>query len=815
MTRVGVLETIRQDARHAMRTLRKNPVFAATAVLTLALAIGGNTAMFTMIRAVLLKPLAYRDPDRLVSISGGATPSRFAEMKSAAHSFTDLGAYTFQENVTLASGGEPEVLKGIHVSASFLRILGVDPVLGRGFLPEEDAAGAAPVGMISTELWQRRFAGDPQIIGKAATLAATPYTVIGVLPPRFQFPYPDLDVWMTAPTEWPLMARASRALSPFLTVFGRLKPGVNLQQANAEMKVIQHQYAMAHPTMLDAKLKSPEQVTPMKDELVADVRSMLWMLFGAVGFVLLIACANVAGLLLARSTSRAREFAVRAALGAPRTRLVGLLLAESILLSICGGAFGVLLAAFSLRAIPSMTAFDLPRATEIHLDWIVLGFAAVLSAATGILFGFAPSLSASRPDLIRVLRASGEAGHRAARRKVLPGLNARSVLSVGQIALSMVLLIGVALLMESVARLRGVDVGFNPSHLLTMRVSLPPVRYDTDQKKNAFFQELVRRLESLPGVHGATVAMTLPMMSYPGTPVQDAAKPQLKLNERPIAKFLPVTPGYFRALDIPLRRGREFTEHDTANEQRVAIIDESLARHFWPAYPAGLDPVGQRLLIGGVNPKPAEIVGIVANVHQSLEDTTWPDSVYLPFVQNPPASAMLALRTAGDPLSYARPVREQVQALDPNQAIAEVRTMDDLVEEEVGQRRLLVMLLGSFAAAALLLALIGIYGVIAHSVAQRTQEVGIRRALGAQQSDILRLVLGQGFVLALAGIAAGLAGAFALTRVLESLLFRVSATDPATFAGVAVLFLLVALAASYIPARRATRIDPMAALRVG
>ena len=805
-------EAIWQDARYARRTLLKKPVFALTAVVTLALAIGGNTAMFSVIRAVLLKPLEYPDADRLVDISGGATPARFEEMKAAEHSFTDIGAYMPGENITLSGGTEPEVLRGVRVSATFLRILGVAPVLGRAFRLEEDAAGGAPVAMISYELWQRRFGGDPQIAGRTATLAATPYTIIGVLPRHFQFPFAGLDIWMTAPLEAPTISAKSRALSPILVIFGRLKPGVSFQAASAEMKVIHAQYVRAHPTMLDAK-KRAELMTPMKDDLVADVRSLLWMLFGAVASVLVIACANVAGLLLARSSSRSREFAVRAALGAPRARLVGQLLAESVLLSCAGGIAGLVLAAWSMRAIPAITAIELPRAGEIHLDWIVLAFAAVLSIATGVLFGLAPSIGASRPNLIRVLRASGETTNTGGPRGNA-GWNLRAILSAGQIALSIMLLISAALLMESIGHLRGVNVGFNPSNLLTMRVSLPPLRYDTNQKTSAFFEELIRRIEALPGVRGATAAMTLPMMAYPGTPVQDAAKPPLQLNERPIAKIFPVSPEYFRTLEIPLRRGREFNERDTRTAQRVVIINESLARHFWPGYPAGLDPVGQSLLVGGVNLKPAEIVGVIADVQQNIEGIGWPDSVYQPFAQNPQPSATLAIRTTGDPLSFTRAVRGQVQALDPDQGVATVQTMDAMVDDEVGQRRILLALLGSFAGVAVLLALMGIYGVIAYSVAQRTQEVGIRRALGAQQSDILRLIMGQGLVLAAVGIAIGLGGAYAATRVMQSLLFQVSSTDPATFAGVAVLFLLVALAATYIPARRATRIDPMAALRM-
>jgi predicted permease len=528
----------------------------------------------------------------------------------------------------------------------------------------------------------------------------------------------------------------------------------------------------------------------------------------------LIACANVASLLLARATARQKEIAIRSALGAKRSRLIGQLLAESVLLSLSGGILGVLFAAWCLRAIPSITSFDLPRAGEIHLDWMVLAFAAALSLATSVLFGLAPSLSASRPDLIRVLRASGEGSHPADPQGILAGVNIRALLLVGQVALSIVLLIGATLLIESVSRLRGIDVGFNPANLLTMRLSLPPLRYDTDQRKTAFFKELVQRVSSSPGVRSAAAALTLPMTGYAGSPVQDASKPLLKLNERLIAQFMDVTPGYFSTLQIPLRRGREFTDQDTEKADRVVVINEALARKFWPAYPGGLDPVGQRLWVGGISPKPAQIVGIAADVHQNLEYSAWPESMYVCFAQNPQPSALLAVRTESGPLRFTNEVREHVRTLDKDQAISDVRTMEDLVEEQVGQRRLLVILLGSFAGVALLLALIGIYGVIAYSVAQRTRELGIRRALGAQQSDILRLVVLQGFRLALAGVAIGIAGAYFLTSLMTTLLFHVSATDPATFVSVTLLFLLVALAASYVPARRATRIDPMAALRV-
>lgn len=809
----GFLESLWQDTRYALRSMSAKPAFAATAVLTLALGIGGNTAMFTVIRAVLLKPLQFRDADRLVSFSGGTTPTRFAEMKAGAHSYAALGVYFGPENVTLSGGAEPEVLKGVRVSADFLKAVGVRPILGRSFRAEEDAAVGAPVAMIGAELWQRRFEGDPHIAGRIAPLNSAEYTIIGVLPPHFAFPLPDLDIWMTAPTEEPLIPPRSRALSPYLVLLGLLKPGVTIAQADAEMKVLRHRYALAHPSMLDAKPR-PVEVLPMKDKLVADVQTMLWMLFGAVGLVLLIACANVAGLLMARASARTREFALRSALGANRGRLIRQLLAESVLLSIVGGALGMLLASWSVRAIPKITALDLPRAGEIHIDGMVLAFSAALSMVTGIVFGMAPAWSASRADLNAVLRASGEAGRVATPKRILAAFSLRGALVSGQIALSVVLLIGAALLVQSIARLRSVDLGFAPSHLLTFRVTLPPLRYDTDAKRAGFSENLLGGLDQLPGIESGAAASVLPMMPEPGTPVQNAALPLLKLNERPIEQITSVTAGYFRTLGIPLKRGRDFDARDREDSERVAVIDESLARQFWPSYPRGLNPVGQHLIVGGINAKPAEIVGIVADVHQGIEGNSWPGTVYVTFRQGPPQSALFAVRTAGDPLLSTRAVRREVQGLDRDEPIADVQTMEDLVEAQVGQRHLLMVLLESFAGVALLLALIGIYGVISYSVAQRTHEVGIRRALGADRGDILWLVTRQALGLVLTGIVLGLCAAFAVTRVSAALLFHVSATDPATFARIALLFLAISLAAAYIPAHRAASIDPMAALRI-
>ncbi|HMF76556.1 MAG TPA: ABC transporter permease [Bryobacteraceae bacterium] len=813
MSDTTFLESVSRDVTYALRTMRKNPAFAVVAVVTLALSIGANTASFSVIRAVLLKPLEYRDPDQLMSISGGATPARFAEMETTARSFTGIGAFTSQENLTLAGGVQPEVLKAARVSAGFLTILGAMPVLGRGFLPREDSPGGIAAAMISAELWQRLFNGDLHIAGRTMNLAGAQYTIIGVLPVRFQFPSPGLDVWLTQPSEWPAVPPKSRSLSPFLSVFGRLKPGLTIERANAEMALIQHQYAMSHPAMLDAKPKSPVSVKPLKEQVVGNIRSELWMLFGAVAFVLLIACANIASLLLARANVRSREFAVRSALGATRSQLITQLLIESVLLSSLGGACGMLFAVWSLRAIRHFPAFNLPRADEIHLDGMVLAFAATLSFVTGILFGLAPSLTASRPDLIGVLRARTGDLNRGIPGRFQTRFSVRSILVIGQVALSIVLLIGAALLTESVIHLQSDSPGFDSTHLLTMRISLPPPRYDTDQKKNTFFEELIRRVGAQPGVHSAAAAMTLPMTGFAGTPVQDAGKPPLPLNGRPIATILITTPEYFQTLKIPVRRGRTFTDRDREGAQRVAVIDEGLARRFWPTYPSGQNPIGQHLLIGGTNPQPAEVIGVVGNVHQSIDNSGWPESVYVSFAQNPLPSAMLVMRTEGDPLALTSTIRQQMQALDRDQPISDVQSMEDLVEAQLGQRRLLVMLLGLFAGVAVILALVGVYGVIAYSVTQRIPEMGIRRALGAREGDILWLIVGEAFGLALAGAVIGLGGALALTRVLKTLLFHVSPADPATFVTVALLFVLVALGASYLPARRAARTDPMVALR--
>lgn len=815
MSRTAVFDSLQQDLKYGIRTMRKNPAFSVAVVITIALGIGANTAMFSVIRAVLLKPLEYREPDRVLFMTEGATPMRAEEITSASRSYSAIGEFAGGfENLALSGAGEPEVLKGARVSANFLDILGVAPLQGRSFLAEDDKPGAAPVAMISAGLWRRRFGRDTAILGKTATLGGVPTIIIGVLPPGFQFPLTGTEVWLTRPQDWSVISPPGRPISPTLAVFGRLKPHVEMQQANAELQVLNQQYTAAHPEMLDAKKESPDVVRSLKEELISDIRPKLWMLFGAVGFVLLIVCANIASLLLARATGRAREFAVRAAIGAGRARIIGQLMAESALLALLGGVIGVGLAAGGVSVIRRMTFVDMPRAGEIRIDAMVLGFGIALALLAGIAFGLAPALIASRPDLAVVLRGSGE-GTMAARTRLFAGLGSRGLLVVGQVAMSIILLIGATLLIESLARIYRVDPGFQPSGLLTMKVALSPTRYDNDQKKAALYDQVAQRIGSLPGVQGAAFTLTLPMADqWLGTTVEVTGRPEVRLNERPTALFQNSTPGYFRTLEIGLKRGREFTAHDKAGAVPVVIINESLARVLWPQYPKSQDPIGQHLLIGN-DLQPKEIVGIATDVHQTGKDSDPMAALYLPCAQKPPASAMLVVRTNGDPLTFGNAVRSQVLAIDPDQPVSEIATMDALVDASEGQLRLMMRLLGTFAGAATLLAVIGFYGVISYSVVQRTKEIGIRRALGAPRNNILSLVARQVLILALAGVVLGVGGAFALTRLLQDLLFQVSATDPATFVGISILFVLVALAASYIPARRAAGVDPLVALRIG
>jgi putative ABC transport system permease protein len=820
MNNTRFLDNVWLDIRYALRTARKNPAFAATAVFVLALGIGGNAAMFSVIRAVLLRPLPYQDADRLVQLSvdnptrpapGGAfTVLRYTEMRKTARSFAGIGAYSrFTEDMALSGGGDPEMLKGARVSANFLDVLGVPPALGRGFIPDEDKPGGPPVAMISSRLWKRRFSQDPQMAGKTAILNAVPYTIIGVLPAGFEFPIPELDVWVPRPAEtsavpahfWPFVAT--------LQGFARLRPGATLEQARAESAILNRQYVTANPQRMDAWPGATLSLAPLKERLVGDVRPILWMLFGAVGFVLLIACANVASLLLTRSAGRAREFALRAAIGAARSRLVAQSLTESLALAAAGGFLGMLLARWALSSITSMPTFTVPRAGEIRLDATVLAFSLAVSCITGILAGLFPALQAPALNIAGLLRDSGATAGRAVR-AVSGG---RSMLVVGQIALSIVLLIGAALLIESVVKLRSVNPGLQPANLFTARIALSPARYDTNPKILGFFDEVLRRTNALPGVRGAALALVLPLSVALRTNVQVGEQPEGDVTKWPMCLLQSVTPGYFHLLGIPVRQGREFDERDILpGAPAVAIVNQSFARLFAPG---GETLIGQVMREGMDRSGWIQIVGIVGDVREAGLAVDATPEFYVTARMHTARTAYLVARSAADPLRLTAAIRSQVLAVDRDQPISNVATMDQIIESSMGSRRLTMLLLGLFAAVALLLATVGVYGAIAFSGAQRTQELGIRRALGAQTHDIMRLMLGQGLILALSGSALGIGGALLLTRVMRGLLFHISPADPATYIGMALLWIVVALAASYIPARRAARVDPAHALRVG
>jgi putative ABC transport system permease protein len=819
------LQTTWQDIRYSLRNLRKSPAFAATAILTLILGIGSNTAIFTTIRAVLLKPLEYPDSDRLIYLSidnprdnrldAPFTVLRYEQMKASARSLSAVGAFLRSpENIVLSGTGDPEVLKGARVSANFLDILGIRPIIGRGFVAEDDTAGGPRVAMISAALWHRRFAGDPNVASKTMTLDSTPHTIVGVLPQRFAFPFPDLDVWTTRPSETSALPPQFWRFVATLIGFARLNLGVTLEQARTEIATLNQQYISANPQRLDARPGVTARVGLLKDRIVSNVRLMLLLLLGATGFVLLIACANLASLLLSSASARSREFAVRAALGANRPRLIRQLLAECSLLAIVGGVLGVLVARVTVTLL-LRNALPLPRVEEIRVDGPVLAFTAGISIAAGILFGLFPSLEVSRPNLADFLRDSGTLTTRSSVwRKRHLGFSSRELFIVGQVALSIVLVIGAALLIQSFVRLRNVDPGFQSAELLTIKIPLPLARYDTPEKRLAFFTELERRIAVLPGVQQAAIMGSVPTSAAIFTNVTVAGQPAPPDSEQVNALLQSVTPDYFSTMRIPLRRGRYFRARDNVRgAPLVAIINESFARVFWPAYPRGLDPVGQHMGEGADKLASAEIVGIVGDVREGGLSSAPSPEFYVPLAVHAPQNAYLALRTTSNGLQMANMVRNEVIAVDRQQAVSEIKTMDEVFDTALSQRRLTMFLLATFSSIALLLAAVGLYGVMAHSVQQRIQELGVRRALGAHQGDILRLIVGRALCLTLAGAAIGFGAALALTRVMQALLFQVSATDPAIFAAASAIFVVVALVSSFIPARRALRVDPMSALR--
>lgn len=821
------MESLLADLRHAYRVLLKSPGFTATAIAALALGIGANTAIFSVINVVLLKPLPFPEPDRIMQIQrgfpggtgGSSSIPKFNTWKKN-DVFEAMAAYDFAGvGMTVGGGDRPEQVKGIHVSSEFFRVFGVSPVIGRAFTPEEDVPNGPRVAVISHRLFERRFGGDLRAVGQPVNIAGEPTTVVGVLPATFQ-PDPPADIFI------PLQADPnSTNQGHYLMVAGRLKAGVTLQAARAQMKIVGERFRQANPKWMD-KTESVA-VIPLQEAQVGDVRLPLLILLGAVGFVLLIACANVANLQLARASTRQREIAIRTAVGASRMRIVRQLLTESIVLALAGGSLGFVIGAWGVRALLAIAPGDLPRVSDsLHsvtavsaLDWRVLAFTLATCIATGILFGLFPALHVSRLDVNSSLKdTSGRAGTGRHQNR------ARGFLVVSEIALAVILLVGAALMIRTFASLRAVNPGFDPHNMLTLQVSLSGGRYGTTAKVDDLIRQMTPRLESLPGVESAASAIMLPIEGGVDLPFNIAGKPPAKGNMyNGDEQWRSVSSHYFAAFKIPLLRGRVFNQHDTGNAAHVVIINEAMAKKYWQKE----DPIGRSITIGkGLGPQfeeaPREIVGIVGSVRENgLRDSNQ-GVMYVPASQVADGLTQLAnkvlplswaVRTARSPEALTPSIQHEFMAFDAQLPVAKFRTMEQVISESTARQNFNMLLLTIFAAVALLLAAIGIYGLMSYSVEQRTQEIGIRVALGASGGDMLRMVVVRGLWLAAVGMGIGLAAAFGLTRVLSSLLFGVKANDPIAFGAVAVTLATVAWAATYIPARRATRIDPIIALR--
>jgi putative ABC transport system permease protein len=808
------MEKLLQDLRYAARMLVKHPGFTAVAALTLALGIGANAAIFSVVNAVLLRPLPFDEPERLVAVwtphpkrgiaRGASSYPDFADYRDQSASFEALAAFR-ERDYTLAIGDSAERLEGARVSWPFFSMLRVQPQLGRAFSADEDRLGGPRVAILSHGLWQRRFGSAPDVVGRAVNLDGEPHTVVGVLPEDFRldFRIPGAEVFTLMGLEGKdsLEARGMH----YLGVIGRLRPGVPIEQAGADLVAVAARLEQAHP---DSNSGRTAAVFPLHEEIVGDVRRGLLVLLGAVALVLLVSSANVANLLLARATEREREVALRSALGASRARLGRQLLTESVLLALAGGTLGLLLAFWGVGVLVAQAPADLPRAADIRLDGRVLAFTFGVSILTGLLFGTAPAWrSAGAPLAVLNEGGRGSGGPRRQR--------TRHALIVAEVAISLVLLVGAGLLLRSLGRILDVDPGFDPEGVLSARLSLPEAKYATPSAIASFYERLQARLATLPGVQAAGLAMPLPVDGMVWmTSFIRLDRPEPAPGERITAHYKSVLPAYFDALRIPLQRGRLLSEQDRQGAPRVILINQTLARRAFPDE----DPLGRQVRFGvSVDATdedvPWEIVGIVPDTAVTRLEAEPQPAFYVSALQQPIGDASLVLRAGVDPRALAESVRREVAALDPELPLHHVRTMPELLSASVAQRRFQALLLAGFAVVGLLLAAVGLYGTLAFSVGQRTREIGIRMALGAEGGGVLRLVIGQGLLPVLVGLGLGLAGAFALSRVLGGLLFQVSATDPATFAGVALLLLLTALLASYLPARRATRVDPLAALR--
>lgn len=801
------MHALLQDLRYGARTLAKNPGFALVAVMTLALGVGANTTIFSFVNGILLRPLPYPKPERLVLLdetalkqgitSMGVSFPNFLDWREQNSVFEDVATYQ-GGNYSLTGVGEPEQLRGGRVSHGLFEILRIQPPLGRTFTAEEDQPGHDAVVMLSHGLWQRRFGGDPTIVGRLVTLNNRSCTVIGVMPPGFRFPEIS-ELWVPLALTTKIWTRTDHGLG----AVARLRDGVSLERAQTELSAIASRIEQQNPVTNEGLGVS---VTSMRERLSGEYREALLILLGVVGCVLLVACANVANLLLARATARQKEVAVRAALGASRWRVARQLLIESSLLGAAGGAFGLVLAVWGLDLLLAAIPVSLPFWMDFSLDLRVLGFTVGISVLTALIFGLVPALQASRIDLIETLNKGGRSAAAAAHNR------SRNLLVVAEVGLSLVLLVGAGLMMRSFLLLQRVDPGLNPQNVLTLGVILPTEKYREGARRGEFFQRLMERIQAAPGVQAGGAVSTLPLSGGRwGRSLTVEGYSVLPVGQAPMIQHNVVTPGYFRAMGIPILMGRDFAETDAADSPKVTIVDERLAREYWP----DTDPLGKRIRFGP--PEDNEpwhtVIGVVGAVRHERLDADTRKSVYLPHLQIPVRGMALAIRSGENTTSLTAAVRGQVRALDPDLPITRVLPMEEVVAQAIWEPRLYAVLFGVFAAGALLLAAVGVYGVMSYGVTQRTHEVGIRVALGAKRRDIIRLIVGQGLKLAFVGVAIGLGGAFALTRLIKGLLFGVSATDPLTFGLLALLITIVALAACLVPARRAMRIDPMVALR--
>ena len=804
------METLFQDIRYGLRSLLKKPGFTLTAVVALALGIGANTAIFSVINSVLLRSLGYANPDRIVmlwekSLTGRnlqnvISPGNFLDWQKQSTSFDHMAA-VWDLRVNLTGGNsEPEEIKVQMVSQPFFAALGVQPLVGRSFLPQEDAAAASDLVIIlSHELWETRFGADPQIIGKQATISGRQRTIVGVMPPGFHFLDNRVRAWMPLALDPAINYRETTGR--FLRAVGRLKPTVTIPQAQAELNGIAKQLEQAYPAK---NVGWGINVIPIHEQVVGEIRPILIVLLAAVAFVLLIACANVANLLLSRAAARQKELALRAALGASRLRLIRQMLTESVLLAVMGGLVGVALAYWGIHLLIGFGPDNIPRLSEITIDPRVLAFTFGISLLTGVLFGLIPALQASRPDLNDALK-EGSRGSTGGRTGTF-----RNVFVIAEVSLALVLLIGAGLMIRSFARLQSVETGFNRESVLTMRAQLPRKKYGEPHQIVDFFKQAQARIAALPGVQAVGAINYLPLT---GLASRDSFKipgqPPPAPGQEPGVEVRVITPTYFKAMGIPLLKGRLLDERDV-KESRVLLINETMAKKYFP----NQDPDGKQLEVMWDGSGPDKIVGVVGDIREGALEKEPEPAIYWTHAREPSYSGMaLVVRTTGDAAPFQTAIQKEIRAIDPEQPIADVRTMKEVISRSIARPRFNTLILTIFAGVALVLASVGLYGVMNYSATQRTHEVGIRMALGATRSDIMRLVVGNGMLLTLIGIGLGVAASLGLTRVMASLLFGITATDVPTFLGVSVVLVAVALVANYIPARRATRVDPVIALR--